>query len=95
MTLIWSLKSSNNEAKVDISNQEKIASHITIKELREGTYEFELKLINQQGTTVSSDIVKIEVLASKKTLENFYSITMFRKHVIFSFILHNYFAICA
>ncbi|CAF0992232.1 unnamed protein product [Rotaria sp. Silwood1] len=65
--LFWSLKSSTNDAKVDISNQENLATHILVKQLREGIYEFELKLNDKQGTTLASDIVKIEVLPTKPT----------------------------
>lgn len=66
LNLIWSVKSSTNGAKVDISNQPDLASHAIIKQLQEGTYEFELKLNNKQGTTVASDIVQVQVIASKK-----------------------------
>jgi len=65
-TLFWSLKSSTNSGKIDISNQEDLTSHILVKQLREGIYEFELKLNDQQGTTLASDIVKVEVLSGKK-----------------------------
>ncbi|CAF3864394.1 unnamed protein product, partial [Rotaria sp. Silwood2] len=63
-TLFWSLKSSTNGATVDISHQEDLTSHILVKQLREGIYEFELKLNDKQGTTLASDIVKIEVLST-------------------------------
>jgi hypothetical protein len=63
LTLSWSLKSSTNGAKIDISNPEDLASHILVKQLQEGIYEFELKLNDKQGTILASDIVKIEVLS--------------------------------
>jgi hypothetical protein len=66
LTLFWSLKSSTNGAKVDISKQEDLTSHILVKQLREGIYEFELKLNNKEGITLTSDIVKIEVVSGKK-----------------------------
>jgi len=67
-TLFWSLKSSTNGAKIDLSNQENITPHILIKQLREGIYEFELKLNNKQGITVASDTVKVEVISGKITI---------------------------
>jgi hypothetical protein len=66
LTLFWSLKSSTNGAKIDISKQEDLTSHILVKQLREGIYEFELKLNNKEGITLTSDIVKIEVVSGKK-----------------------------
>lgn len=68
LTLSWSLKSSTNDAKIDISNQDELTSHILVKHLREGIYEFEFKLNNKQGLTLASDIVKIEVLSTKTTI---------------------------
>ncbi|CAF0943448.1 unnamed protein product [Rotaria sordida] len=67
LNLFWSLKSSTNGAKIDIPNQEDLTSHILVKELREGIYEFELKLNDKHGTTLASDTVKIEVLSAKTT----------------------------
>jgi hypothetical protein len=68
LNLLWSLKSATNGAKVEISNQEGSASHIVVKQLREGTYEFEFKLNDKQGITLASDTVKIEVLSGKKSV---------------------------
>jgi len=65
-TLFWSLKSSTNGAKIDFSNQENLASHVLVEQLREGIYEFELKLNDKQGITLASDVVKVEVLSGKK-----------------------------
>ena len=36
-----------------------------VKQLREGIYEFEFELNDQQGTILTSDIVKVEVLSGK------------------------------
>jgi hypothetical protein len=66
LTLLWSLKSSTNNAKIDITNPDN--AHILVKQLQEGNYEFELKLYNDQGTTLTSDIVKIEVLPGRNYL---------------------------
>ena len=68
LTLFWSLKSStNDDGEIKFSNQEDVASHVIVKELREGVYEFELKLNDQQGRTLASDAVKVEALSAKTT----------------------------
>ena len=65
LNLVWSLKSSNNGAQVDILKQGDVAAYVMVKGLREGVYEFELQLNNDQGTTLASDTVKVEVVAGK------------------------------
>ncbi|CAF0871946.1 unnamed protein product [Adineta steineri] len=67
LTLFWILKSSTNGAKINISNQEDLTSHTVIKQVREGIYEFELKLNNKEGNTLASDIVKVEVRPATTT----------------------------
>jgi hypothetical protein len=61
LNLIWSLKSSTDQSPVDIFQQKDVPSHVTVKQLRQGTYQFELTLIDKQGATIASDVVKIEV----------------------------------
>ncbi len=68
LTLLWSLKSSTNNAKIDITNPDNTATHILVKKLQEGNYQFEFKLNNDQGTTLISDIVKVEVLPGRNYL---------------------------
>ncbi|CAF3884978.1 unnamed protein product [Rotaria magnacalcarata] len=63
LNLLWSLKTSTDDAKVDVSNQSDLASHVVVKQLRAGIYEFELKLNNKQGATLASDVIKIEVIS--------------------------------
>ena len=63
LNLFWSLKSSTNETKVDISTQEGLASHAFVKQLRKGIYEFQLKLNDKNGQTLASDVTKIELLS--------------------------------
>ncbi|CAF4832528.1 unnamed protein product, partial [Rotaria magnacalcarata] len=53
LNLLWSLKTSTDDAKVDVSNQSDLASHVVVKQLRAGIYEFELKLNNKQGATLA------------------------------------------
>jgi hypothetical protein len=65
LTLSWSLKSSTNNAKIDITNPDNVVTHVLVKQLQEGNYEFELKLTNDQGTTLVTDSVKVEVLPRK------------------------------
>ncbi|CAF4358617.1 unnamed protein product [Rotaria socialis] len=68
LNLLWSLKTSTSEAKVDISNQSDLASHVVVKQLRAGIYEFELKLNDKQGATLASDVIKIEVISKATTV---------------------------
>jgi hypothetical protein len=76
-TLFWSLKSSTNGAKVDISSQQDLTSHILVEELREGVYEFEFKLNDKEGKTLASDIVKIEVLAGNEIITYYIKFRIF------------------
>ena len=64
-TLSWSLKSSSNGGKVDLSVQDDSPSRVSVKQLREGIYEFELQLKDKQGVKLASDAVKVEVIAGK------------------------------
>ena len=64
-TASWSLKSSTNNAKVEITNPDETVTHVLVKQLREGNYEFELKVNDDQGRTLASNVVKIDVLPGK------------------------------
>jgi len=63
LTLFWSLKSSTNDVEIKLLKQEDVASHVVVKDLQEGVYEFELKLDDQQGRTLVSDVMKVEVVS--------------------------------
>ncbi|UJR37839.1 hypothetical protein I4U23_030529 [Adineta vaga] len=67
LSLFWILKSSTNGAKIDLTNQENLPSHIVVKELREGIYEFELQLKDKAGIVLASNVVKVEVISATTT----------------------------
>ena len=65
-TLSWSLKSSTNGGKADLSRRDDLPSRVTAKRLQEGIYEFELQLNDNQGAKLASDVVKVEVISGER-----------------------------
>jgi hypothetical protein len=65
-TLSWALKSSSNGGKADLSHEVDSSSRTTVKQLSEGTYEFEFQLKDNEGTKLASDVVKVEVIAGER-----------------------------
>lgn len=61
-TVSWTLKSSTNNVKVEMTNPDETMTHVLVKQLSEGSYEFELKVNDDQGRTIASDVVKVDVL---------------------------------
>ncbi|CAF1062140.1 unnamed protein product [Adineta ricciae] len=67
LSLFWILKSSTNGAKINLINQENSQSHIVVKQLREGIYEFELQLKNREGIVLATDVMKVQVIPTTTT----------------------------
>lgn len=64
-TILWALKSSTNNAKVEITNPDDTPTHVLVKQLQEGSYEFQVKLNDNQGRMIASDVVKVDVLPGR------------------------------
>lgn len=59
---LWSIKSSSNGAHVDLIPQDDSPSHTIAKNLQQGVYEFELKLVDSEGKPLASNVVQVEVI---------------------------------
>lgn len=63
--LIWSLKASDEDEQVELIKDQSSPFHVTVKNLKTGTYEFELQLIDEQGSKIAVDQIQIQVSPGK------------------------------